>query len=64
MKKYFYTVCCFLAATTFALTSCGDDETIIDEPDVPVTPENPDEEEPETPDVQERPNLCCFRFEP
>lgn len=49
MKKYFYTMCCFLAATTFALTSCGDDETIIDEPDVPVTPENPDEEEPETP---------------
>lgn len=49
MKKYFYTVCCFLAATTFALTSCGDDETIIDEPDVPVTPENPDVEEPETP---------------
>lgn len=45
MKKYFYTVCCFLAATAFALTSCGDDETIIDEPDVPVTPENPDEEE-------------------
>lgn len=42
-------MCCFLAATTFALTSCGDDETIIDEPDVPVTPENPDEEEPETP---------------
>ena len=38
-----------MAATTFALTSCGDDETIIDEPDVPVTPENPDEEEPETP---------------
>ena len=46
MKKYFYTVCCFLAATTFALTSCGDDETIIDEPDVPVTPD-PDEEQPE-----------------
>ena len=43
-------MCCFLAATTFALTSCGDDETIIDEPDVPVTPDdNPDEEEPETP---------------
>lgn len=61
MKKYFYTVCCFLAATTFALTSCGDDETIIDEPDVPVTPENPDEEEPETPDVQE--DQICVVFD-
>lgn len=39
MKKYFYTVCCFLAATAFALTSCGDEETIINEPDVPVTPD-------------------------
>ena len=46
MKKYFYLACCFLAATTFALTSCDEEETIIDEPDVPETPtDEPDDEE-------------------